>query len=133
MASQKTQVLQYLQEGHELTPLEALRLFGCFRLGARIHDLKAEGYDIEMKLVKGVNNRYASYRLRSAPRQMDFIDDHRELRPLPLCDGCATFYTPPNRMPKTGQRSFCPACRASRIPQKQAERDYRARLRNDQE
>ena len=33
--SQKDRILDYLMEGHSLTPLEALNLFGCFRLGAR--------------------------------------------------------------------------------------------------
>lgn len=45
--SQKQKILNHLLEGKTLTPLEALQKFGCFRLGARIFDLRAEGYMID--------------------------------------------------------------------------------------
>lgn len=38
--SQKQLILDYLLEGNEITPMDALNKFGCFRLGARIADLK---------------------------------------------------------------------------------------------
>jgi hypothetical protein len=52
-------------EGHSLTPLEALNLFGCFRLGARIADIKGEGYLIRTDRVKDprTGKYYASYSL----------------------------------------------------------------------
>lgn len=63
--SQARQILYYLCEGNELSPLDALKLFGCFRLGARICDLRDEGYIIETKMVvsqvNGVPKRYAVY------------------------------------------------------------------------
>lgn len=61
--SQKEMILEYLQLGHALTPLEALRYFGCFRLGARIADIKKEGYNIHSELVHDpkTGKRYASY------------------------------------------------------------------------
>jgi hypothetical protein len=40
-SSQARQILAYMQAGHSINPLEALRLFGCFRLGARIKDIEA--------------------------------------------------------------------------------------------
>jgi len=62
--SQETLILNYLRAGNSLTPLEALRLWGCFRLGARIYDLKRQGYDIKMKLVAGDNRKhFAKYYL----------------------------------------------------------------------
>ncbi|MCE7856899.1 MAG: hypothetical protein DYG97_10195 [Ignavibacteria bacterium CHB3] len=45
--SQKQAILEYLLSGKSITPLEALDLFKCFRLGARIWDLKKEGHDIK--------------------------------------------------------------------------------------
>lgn len=45
--SQKSQILEYLQTGKSITPMDALKLFGCFRLSGRIYDLKKKGYRIE--------------------------------------------------------------------------------------
>ncbi len=54
-----------------ITALEALNDVGCFRLGARIYDLKAEGYRIETDLVTTMTGkRIARYRLVEKPRQM---------------------------------------------------------------
>lgn len=39
-ASQTDLILQYMREGNSITPLEALKKFGCLRLGARIHDIR---------------------------------------------------------------------------------------------
>ena len=48
--SHKELILSHLMEGKSITPLEALDLFKCFRLGARIWDLKKEGHDIKSEL-----------------------------------------------------------------------------------
>ena len=42
--SQTDRILEYMLTGKSITPLEALDMFGCFRLGARIADIKARGY-----------------------------------------------------------------------------------------
>lgn len=61
---QASRILAYLKQGHALTPLEALRLFGCLRCGGRIYDLKKLGYPIVSEMVKLPNGkRVASYRL----------------------------------------------------------------------
>jgi hypothetical protein len=39
-------VLTYLKSGKTLTPLEALNMFGCFRLASRIYELKDAGWPI---------------------------------------------------------------------------------------
>ena len=44
--SQKDEILQYLQSGQGLTPRMALDRWGCFRLGARIYQLRRAGYNI---------------------------------------------------------------------------------------
>lgn len=48
MKTQNTQILAHLKTGQSINPLQALNKFGCFRLSARIFNLKDEGYDIEM-------------------------------------------------------------------------------------
>jgi hypothetical protein len=45
---------------------------------------------------------------------------------LAICSGCAVPFVP-SRRPSTGRRIFCKRCRANRVPQKLAMRDYRAR------
>lgn len=61
--NQKEQILSYLKAGNSITPLEALQKFGCFRLGARIWELKKDGYPVEVKTVydKVKDKHYASY------------------------------------------------------------------------
>jgi hypothetical protein len=44
--SQAGLILRYMQAGHALTPLDALNLFGCMRLGARIFELRKLGHAI---------------------------------------------------------------------------------------
>ncbi len=62
--SQEHQILRYLQRGHGITPLEALRMFGCFRLGGRIYDLRRKGHRIEKRMVGGGGRkRWARYRM----------------------------------------------------------------------
>ena len=41
--TQQQHIREYLEAGHSITPLEALEMFGCFRLGAQIFDLKKKG------------------------------------------------------------------------------------------
>lgn len=50
--TQSTAILAHLKRGRTLTPLSALRLFGCFRLGARIWSLKQAGHPITSTLIR---------------------------------------------------------------------------------
>jgi Helix-turn-helix domain len=45
-ATQNSSILRHLQAGYALTALEALDKFQCFRLAARIHDLRSAGHMI---------------------------------------------------------------------------------------
>ena len=45
-ASQCAMIKEYLENGNTLTQLQALNLFGCFRLASRIHDLRNRGMNI---------------------------------------------------------------------------------------
>ena len=63
--SQKAQIKAALLAGETITPLDALKRYGCFRLGARIGDLKAEGMNI-VNVWRTVNGkRVAAYRIAS--------------------------------------------------------------------
>lgn len=65
ISSQGEQILKHLRAGNALTPLDALHKFGCFRLGARIWDLKREGHSIQTKIVEIKGKRVAEYRIAS--------------------------------------------------------------------
>ena len=56
-------ILQHLRRGRSITPLQALREFGCFRLGARIWDLRQDGHRIERDWEENGRKRWAKYRL----------------------------------------------------------------------
>lgn len=59
--TQNNQILQLLKAGSPITPQSALALFGCMRLAARIHDLKARGHVIEKEMVSRKGKRFAVY------------------------------------------------------------------------
>lgn len=59
--TQKQNILQHMRTYGSITPLEALQRYGCFRLGARIADLKADGVKIKTTMIKENGKRYASY------------------------------------------------------------------------
>jgi hypothetical protein len=49
--SQTDKILEWMLSGNTITPLEALNLFGCMRLGARIADIKKKGYIVYSEFV----------------------------------------------------------------------------------
>ena len=63
--SQAAVILDHLQKGGSLTTLDALQFFGCFRLAARIHELRKEGHDIEEQILSHNGKRYASYFIKT--------------------------------------------------------------------
>jgi len=44
-----------------ITPLEALNRYGCFRLGARIYELRNRGHKIKTEMVEVRGKRVAKY------------------------------------------------------------------------
>ena len=40
-------IIAWLKKGYSITQLEALKMFGCFRLASRVHDLRERGYNIK--------------------------------------------------------------------------------------
>ena len=62
--TQKQNILKHLEAGKSLTPLKALGLFGCFRLSARILELRQQGLKIETIVKTDWHGRtYAQYKL----------------------------------------------------------------------
>ena len=61
--TQKTRILNHLDNQNSITPLEALNKFGCMRLAAVIWTLKDEGHNIKTKTIcnKDSGKSYASY------------------------------------------------------------------------
>ena len=64
--SQKEQILSHLIDGKTITPKEALEKFACFRLAARISDIKKMGYEINREMVKAGGAKVAKYSLKKA-------------------------------------------------------------------
>lgn len=70
--SQKELILWYLQHIGSIEPLTALREYGCYRLGARIGDLREEGYNITTERmsskskITGRTVQFARYTLHKA-------------------------------------------------------------------
>ena len=66
--SQVALILNHLEQGNEINPMEALEKYGCFRLGAVIYVLKGEGYKIHTRIQRykkpsGRPGHYAVYKL----------------------------------------------------------------------
>lgn len=60
--SQCDMILAYLQKGYSLTQMDALRMFGCFRLASRVHDLRERGYNINAcKITTSTGKRVCEY------------------------------------------------------------------------
>ncbi len=74
--SQKDEILSYLHQidsntGNRrgISPLEAIGLFRCYRLAARIQELREEGHNIETEVKRDTTGKsYARYYLRKRVR-----------------------------------------------------------------
>jgi hypothetical protein len=64
MKAQRARIKKWLESGKPITPLNALQAFGCFRLGARIWELRKEGLPIRTDFVQKGRQRYARYSLQ---------------------------------------------------------------------
>ena len=73
--SQTNQILEVLKNGETITPLGALNRFGCFRLGARIYELRHGKYDGTCYRIEDIphqGKQYSAYKL-SQPEQVKLI------------------------------------------------------------
>lgn len=46
-SAQRYKILVHMQDGKDITPVEALQNFGCFRLAARIKEIRDQGYKVQ--------------------------------------------------------------------------------------
>lgn len=51
--TQCEKILQYMERNGSITQAEAVERFHCYRLGARIFDLKSKGFPIKTETVTG--------------------------------------------------------------------------------
>lgn len=66
LKNQTSEILEHLKKDGTITTLEAIKLYGCTRLSARIYDLRERGYKIHVenclgKTKYGEPSRYAKY------------------------------------------------------------------------
>lgn len=55
--SQTDLILEWMLAGHTITPLEALSIYGCSRLAARIADIRAKGYLVYSEFITLPNGK----------------------------------------------------------------------------
>jgi len=60
--SQAREILRHMRT-EPITPMQALVNYGCFRLAARIRDLRDEGHQIHTEQVEFNDRRFARYTL----------------------------------------------------------------------
>jgi hypothetical protein len=60
-ASQTALILTHMKSGMGITGLQALDLFGCFRLPARISDIKKLGHEVNREMIEVNGKRVARY------------------------------------------------------------------------
>lgn len=64
--TQKQKILNHLKNVGPINPIMALELFGCFRLAARIDELKKSGLPIKKRMVTNKHNVcFAEYTLEA--------------------------------------------------------------------
>jgi hypothetical protein len=59
--TQTQKIKAHLLKHNSITPIEALRRYGCFRLAARIWDLHREGFSTITCIASRKGKRYAKY------------------------------------------------------------------------
>lgn len=59
--SQNADILKHLKEGKTITQMQALNLFGCFRLASRIEQLRHRDIPIKTDMIKENGKRFARY------------------------------------------------------------------------
>ena len=67
MNSQNQQIKAHLETGQSITGYEALELYGCIRLAARIYDIKSSGYAINKDMIELPNGKYVASYTKKTP------------------------------------------------------------------
>jgi hypothetical protein len=62
--SQTNQILNYMRRGNSINPMVALRMFGSFRLAARIREIKEYGIKVNRVITRTrEGKKFARYSL----------------------------------------------------------------------
>jgi hypothetical protein len=61
--SQTQKIYGYLLLHGSITPHEALQYFKCYRLGARIWELKKKGHSVQRELIEQNGSHFCKYTL----------------------------------------------------------------------
>jgi hypothetical protein len=61
--TQTEMIRAHLQSGRDLSPIDALNHYGCFRLAARIKELRNQGLPIQTLTEQRNGKAWAKYRL----------------------------------------------------------------------
>jgi hypothetical protein len=69
--SQTALIKGWLLNGYSITQLDALNMFGCFRLAARIADIREQGLYVDTEMIEINQKRVARYSLKM---DYDIID-----------------------------------------------------------
>jgi len=80
--TQAERILAYMREHPEgITPITALEEFGCFRLGARIYDLRREGHQITAETHGTMTGKsVARYRLTGITQTPRTVESKEEVK-----------------------------------------------------
>ena len=70
MSAQCEAILWHLEHRGSITPIEALNELGCFRLAARIEELRRAGHRIRTTIEKRRGKRWARYVYEQKPQQI---------------------------------------------------------------
>jgi hypothetical protein len=75
--SQREKIKEWLTNGKSITPIEALEMFGCFRLAAIVCLLREEdNMNIETKLVTNrYGTKYAKYKIVKSSLNNSILDE----------------------------------------------------------
>lgn len=65
--TQSQQIKTYLSKGNTLTGMEALHMFKCFRLPARVFELNEQGMNIKSEMIYFNKKRFARYFIDKEP------------------------------------------------------------------
>lgn len=76
--SHRMLILAALREGEEITPFDAVERWSCWRLGARVYELRLVGIPV-IDLNKGTKTRFARYYLK--PEFRNLTPDFSRLSP----------------------------------------------------
>lgn len=63
MKTQESEILRYLKKHRRIDPKTAWQQLGCYRLGARIFDLRRQGFNIATVMRYRGKTKWAEYQL----------------------------------------------------------------------